>query len=253
MSTISPNSFGNSGRLFQLFQRSNEQVSQSLERLSTGKRINRASDDPSGFVAAEGLRGDLVELRAQAKVSSASKFQVRQRESSLSQIQTVLTDVRGSLVTAADGLNSDAQSQAIQLEIDASLDAIDQIADDIEGVAGSAALSALRAGGAANVVDGDVAAAAELVDAKLSDISTARAAAGAYERTQEALDRVREDQEVITAQALSQIEDADFVEEATNLVQGQILSKAAIAALAFSNREQAEMIDELLGSLDTEA
>ncbi len=239
--------------MLQLFERSNDQVSRALERLSTGKRINRASDDPAGFVAAEELRGDLVELQAESKVASRSKFGVRQRESALSEIQNVLNSVRGNLVAAADGLNSDAQSRALQLEIDASLDAIDRIADRVEGVGSSASLNDLRQGGSANVLDGDVAAAAELVDAKLSDISSARAAIGAYERTQDVFDRIREDQIVITAQTLSQIEDADFVTEATNLVQGQILSKAAIAALAFSTREQVEQIESLLEGLDEQA
>lgn len=253
MSAISPNSYAQSGRLVQLYRDSTDLVSRSLERLSTGKRINRASDDPAGFVAAEGLRGDLVELHAESKVASASRFRVRQRESALSQIQNVLNDVRGNLVTAADGLNSEAQSRALQIEIDASLDAIDQIASNVEGVDGSASLNELREGRSANVIDGDVASATTLVDGKLSAISSARASIGAYERTQDAFDRIREDQIVITAQTLSQIEDADFVSEASNLVQGQILSKAALAAIAFSSREQIELIETLLESLDEEA
>lgn len=253
LSTIGANTFSRSGKLLQLYQRSTDQVSQSLERLSTGKRINRASDDPSGFIAAEGLRGDLVELRAQSKVASAGKFRVRQQQSALGEIQSVLNNVRGNLVSAADGLNSEAQTRALQLEIDASLDAIDQIANYAEGVDGSASLSDLREGGKANVVDGDISAATELIDAKISAISTARAASGAYERTNDALDRLREDQIVITAQTLSQIEDANFAEEVTNLVQGQILSEAAIAALAFSTRGQAELLDMLLEGLDEEA
>lgn len=252
MSTINPNSFGNSGRLLQQVDRNGDKVSRALERLSTGKRINRASDDPAGFVAAEGLRGDLVELRAEHKTANASKFRVRQRESALGQVQNVLNDVRGNLVTAADGLNSDAQKFALQLEIDASLDAIDQIASTVEGVANSADLSALRQGGSANVVDGDVATATELVDQKLQSLSSARAAIGAYERTQDAFDRIREDQIVITAETLSQLEDADFATEAANLVQGQILSRAALMALEFSNREQAEIIESLLKGLDDE-
>lgn len=149
MSTISTNSFSSGGRLLQQVDRNGDKVSRALGRLSTGKRINRVSDDPAGFVAAEGLRGDLVELRAEHKVANASKFRVRQRESALGQVQNVLNDVRGNLVTAADGLNSDAQKYALQLEIDASLDAIDQIASTVEGVANSADLSALRQGGSA--------------------------------------------------------------------------------------------------------
>jgi len=48
-----------------------------------------------------------------------------------------------------------------------------------------------------------------------------------------------------------QIEDADFAAESSNLVQGKILSKAAIALLAFSNRNQAQQMKTLLGVLES--
>lgn len=250
MSIINPNLSSRTGQLHQQYQRNTDQISQSLERLSTGKRINRPSDDPAGYIAAEGLRGDLVELRAQSKVATSSRFAVRQRESALSEIQNTLNNVRGNLVAAADGLNSPTQSKAIQLEIDASLDAIDLISSQVEGVADSAALRELREGGASNVIDGDVAAAAALVDSKLSSISTARAAAGAYERTEDVFEQLRQDQIVITAETLSQIEDADYAEESSKFVQGQILAEAALLAIAYSNRSQVDLLGELLDSLD---
>ena len=49
-------------------------VDQALERLSTGKRINRASDDPSGFVSAEGFRSELVRLQAELKGLRGERF-----------------------------------------------------------------------------------------------------------------------------------------------------------------------------------
>ena len=252
MTRIGPNSLSDGGGHIQRFRQNNQQVSQSLERLSTGKRINRPRDDPSGFIAAEGLRGDLIELRAQSRAASSNRFVVRQRESALGQIQKTLTNVRGNLVTVADGLNSSAQSRAIQQEIDTSLDAIDQIAARVEGVSDSTPLRELREGGSANVIDGDIQAASELVDNKLSELSRSRAAAGAYERTEEIFEQLRQDQIVITTETLSQIEDTDFAAETSNLVQGQILSQASIAALAFSQREQIEQLEALFDSLDEE-
>jgi flagellin len=247
VSIIGPNSVGGYGSLQRQYQRNNQQISQSLERLSTGKRINRASDDPSGFVLAESLRGDLVELRAESKVADAQRLRSHQKESALSHIQKVLTHLRGSLGTAADGQNTPTQSRAIQQEIDASLDAIDQIAGRVDGVAGSEALSALREGGEFNVIDGDVAAATELLEEKLSSLSNARAAIGAYERAHlDTFQRIREDQIVITTEALSQTEDADFAEEASNLIRSQILTQASLAAIVFSANEQYNLIESLL-------
>ncbi len=255
MISIGISSGGGFGRLINQFDRTSSQASQSLERLSTGKRINHASDDPAGLIAATDLQGDLVELRAQSRVADAERSQLHRRESALSGIQRVLTEVRGSLVSAADGFNSDSQNsdsqnKAIQQEINASLDAIDRIANDVSGVSDSTPLAELREGGTANVVDGDVAAATALVEEKLSSLSNAQAAIGAYERASvDTFERIREDQTVIAAQTLSQIEDADFAAESSNLVKGKILSKAAIAALAFSNREQAQQMKTLLEGL----
>ena len=89
------------------------------------------------------------------------------------------------------------------------------------------------------------------MDGKLDTLTRSRAANAAYERAHlDTFDRLREDQIVITTEALSQVEDADYVSETANLVEGQILSKAAIQALAFSNREQVEQIEELIDSLN---
>jgi hypothetical protein len=48
-------------------QRNNANAQRALERLSTGKRINRPSDDPSGFVGAEELRGEIARLEGELK------------------------------------------------------------------------------------------------------------------------------------------------------------------------------------------
>lgn len=253
MSILSANTSSQSARLVRQFQRNNAQVSRVLERLSTGKRINRPSDDPIGFVAAEQLRGDLIDLQAESRAASATRFRIQQQQSAQSQIQNVLNDLRGSLVSAADGFNSPAQSEAIQIEVGASLDAIDLIANRVKGVQGSASLAELREGGDADVINGDVAQVANLVEQSITNVNSARAAAAAYQRTQDTFDQLRQDQIAITTQAISQIEDADFAVEASNLVQGQILSQAAVAALSLATGEQAEVISEILESLDQQA
>ena len=253
MLTIGNNFAASTQRLLQKHERNHDLIQQSIERLSTGKRINRPSDDPAQFILAEDLRGDLVELQAESRAASGNRLQSRQRESALSQIQNQLNRVRGNVVAAADGFNSPEQSRALQQEIDASLDAIDRISAGVEGVANSATLESLRENGSANVLDGDLAEAAELVDQQLESINQSRAAIGAYQRAEEAFQRFREDQIIISTEALSQIEDTDYVDESTNLVKGKILTKAAIAALSFTTREQVNPFEQLLGSLDSES
>ncbi|MGI9428145.1 MAG: flagellin [Bythopirellula sp.] len=250
MLTIGNNFAASTQRLLQQHEKNHDLIQQSTERLSTGKRLNRASDGPAQFIDAEHLRGNLVELLGESRAASGDRLQSRQQESALSQIQSVLNNVRGNLVAAADGFNSPEQSRALQQEIDASLDAIDRVSEGVDGVASSGTLEALRQNGSANVLDGDVAAAVDLVEEKLQSINQSRAAIGAYQRTEAAFERFREDQIIITTEALSQIEDTDYVEESTNLVKGKILSEAAIAALSFTTREQVDQLKQLLSGID---
>jgi flagellin-like protein len=62
--------------------------------------------------------------------------------------------------------------------------------------------------------------------------------------------QLREDQIVITTEALSQIEDTDFAAESAEFALGRVLSQASMMALAFSNREQAEQLQEILDGLE---
>ncbi len=142
---ISGTSLAASTKLFQnSYARNSERVNSALEQLSTGKRINRPSDDPSGFVAAEEIRGELIDLHSADKIDASRRIQISFQESALSNIQGVLIDVRGELVTAADGALNTRQRKDIQNGIDSSLDAIDLIAGRVEGVAGSEKLEPLR-------------------------------------------------------------------------------------------------------------
>ena len=59
MLTIGNNFASSTQRLLQKHERNHDLIQQSIERLSTGKRINRPSDDPAQFILAEDLRGDL--------------------------------------------------------------------------------------------------------------------------------------------------------------------------------------------------
>lgn len=252
MAGISNQTTGFQQRLQLQYQSNNDQVRKSVERLSTGKRINRPSDDPAKFMIAEGIRGDLIDLRAETRASQAERRGVHQKQSALTEIQNVLNHVRGNLVEAADGTLTSPQRESIQQEIDASLDAIDRIAGQVDGIADSSSLYALGEGGAANVVSGDVELAANIVDQKIQNISSYRASLAAYERAElDTFDRLREDLIAINTQSLSQIEDADYAAETSNLIQGQILSQASLAALTYSNREQLELVSEILDDLET--
>ena len=99
-----------------------------LERLATGLRINRASDDPAGLISSEAISAALSSLEAEAKALDRSQAVVNTAEGALSQISGLLIEAEGLAVAAANTAGtSEAEREAMQLEMDSILQAIDRI------------------------------------------------------------------------------------------------------------------------------
>ena len=234
------------GTLINNSSRTNQLVARTTERLATGLRINRASDDPSGLIAAERLRGDLVEIAAQTRVIGAQRRASHIQQSGRQVATDVLNDLRGKIVEASGNTISSSEREAIQQEIDYALDGLEFLGS-ATGFGVPAELEALRSGQSANVVDGDTAAAAEILDEQLSTINRARAAAGAYEKyTLDVDQRLAESRAVATAAALSEIADADVARETSNLTKARILNEASLLTLRVANQSQADQMRSLL-------
>jgi flagellin len=108
--------------------RSNVQLQESLTRLSTGLRINSGKDDPAGLIASENLRRDIASSNKAISNTERANQLIATADSALSQISSLLTDIRGLVVEAANtGVLSDEQIAANQLQVDSSLEAIDRI------------------------------------------------------------------------------------------------------------------------------
>jgi flagellin-like hook-associated protein FlgL len=243
MTTISTGIHGVDQQLLQNYQRSNDRTQTSVERLSTGKRINRPKDDPPGFIAAEGLRKELSNLERKLGSISTERQQSHVQQSGLANIQSVLIELRGRLVSAADGTISDDERAALAAEIDNTAEAVNRIA---------------KLTGATDAIDFNIAMsplsanpdAAQLVDDKSRGVADQRTALAAHERTHlDTFEELYKDQIVITTEALSQVEDTDFAAESANLVQSQILSQGAMAALAYSSRQRTTQLTLLLDAI----
>ncbi len=227
----------------------NKQLGTTTLRLSTGLRINSGKDDPAGLIGAEQIRGELIALAAQTRANSARQRETNVQQSGRRIATEVLQDVRGLLVEASDSFTSTEQRQAIQQQIDSSLNALDTLGSTT-GFAVPAELISLRSGGSGNAVNGNTAEAIETLDAQLSKVNQANAAAGAYQKyTLDVEQRLAEDKAVIAAQALSQQEDADFATETSNLIKGKILVDASLKAMALSQRIQQDNITMLFDAL----
>jgi flagellin len=108
--------------------RSNGQLQEALNRLSTGLRINSGKDDPAGLIASENLRRDITSINKAISNTERANQLIATADSALGQISNLLNDIRGLVVEAANtGVLSDEQIAANQLQVDSSLEAIDRI------------------------------------------------------------------------------------------------------------------------------
>lgn len=102
-----------------------------LERLSTGSKINRGKDAPAGIIAAEGLRLQITSIEQSIKNSNRASNVIATADGSLGEISGLLNQVRGLI---QEGLNSgalsDSEIDANQSQIDAALGAINRISQN---------------------------------------------------------------------------------------------------------------------------
>jgi flagellin len=104
-------------------------LNQSMEKLSSGFRINRASDDPAGLVISEQFRAQIAGLNRAIQNSEGSINMIQTAEGALTQINSLLVKMRELAIHAAnEGFNDTTQLAADQAEIANSIATIDRIA-----------------------------------------------------------------------------------------------------------------------------
>ena len=112
-----------------MLKTSDRNLSVSLERLSTGLRINRAADDPSGLVISEQLRAQISSLQQAAENASNASNLLNTAEASLDEVSALLIQIRESAIYALNtGGASIEQIIAEQDSVDQAIEAIDRIA-----------------------------------------------------------------------------------------------------------------------------
>ncbi|MEM8835202.1 MAG: flagellin [Planctomycetota bacterium] len=107
----------------------NQSLNTTLERLSTGFRINRGKDDPAGLIASENLRAEKASLGAAIGNAERADQVVNIAEGGLTEIATLLEDIQGLITTTANtaGLSAE-EREANQLQIDSILQTIERVA-----------------------------------------------------------------------------------------------------------------------------
>ncbi|WKA47118.1 flagellin [Geobacillus zalihae] len=107
-------------------------ASKSMEKLSSGLRINRAGDDAAGLAISEKMRGQIRGLEMASKNAQDGISLIQTAEGALNETHAILQRMRELAVQAANDTNTDADRAEIQKEINQLTDEIDRIATTTE-------------------------------------------------------------------------------------------------------------------------
>lgn len=111
-------------------QRTQESLRQTLQRLSSGLRINRGADDPAGLIVSEALRSDIAGVGQAVDNSQRAINVLATTEGALSEVAALLLDIKALVVEAANtGAFSDTEIRANQLQLDSAVESITRIAN----------------------------------------------------------------------------------------------------------------------------
>ncbi|MDR1429669.1 MAG: flagellin [Spirochaetaceae bacterium] len=103
-------------------------VTKSIEKLSSGQRINRAGDDASGLAVSEKMRSQIRGLnQAERNVQNGVSF-IQATEGYLQETQDILHRLRELSVQSANGIYSDEDRMQIQVEVSQLIDEVNRIA-----------------------------------------------------------------------------------------------------------------------------
>jgi flagellin len=251
-------------------------MSQAMERLSTGLRINSAADDAGGLAMSQTMTAQVKGLDMAVRNASDAISMVQTADGASVEIGNMLQRMRELAVQAVNGTQSDTDLDALDLEFQALITEIERVADQtqwngsnlIDDSAGSSGTVTFQVGADASqtmTVDfGDLQTAGDLtvdsddidsaanaatalaaIDADIATLNNQRAVYGAainrLEHTVDNLSNISTN----TQAALSRIQDADYASESTELAKTQIIAQAGTAMLAQAN-QQAQSVLALL-------
>jgi flagellin len=243
----------------------NNSMGKSLEKLSSGLRINRAGDDAAGLAISEKMRGQIRGLDMATKNAQDGISLIQTAEGALTETHSMLQRMRELAVQSANDTNVDADRTALQDEISQLSSEIDRIANNTEFntqklLNGSFSAKTFHIGAnkdqaitlsignmqTASLATGmgtvtvstqaDANTAISTIDAAINSVSTERAKLGAVQnRLEHTVNNLSVSSENLTA-AESRIRDVDMAREMMKFTKDQILLQSSNAMLAQANQ-----------------
>lgn len=110
--------------------RTQKNLTDTLQRLSTGLRINRGADDPAGLIASEGLRSEISGISQAIDNSQRASNVIATAEGALQEVAALLLNIKDLVVEAANsGAISPEEIAANQLQVDSAVESITRISN----------------------------------------------------------------------------------------------------------------------------
>lgn len=248
-------------------------MDKSLEKLSSGLRINRAADDAAGLAISEKMRAQIAGLNQAVRNAQDGISLIQTAEGALNETHAILQRMRELAVQSANDTNTDQDRAHIQAEISQLVSVINHIANttqfntknlltgSLKGATFqiganakqtmSLTISAMDASAlGVNAIDlatqDGASAAIATIDTAISAVSTQRANLGAVQnRLEHTIANLNVSSENLSA-AESRIRDVDMAQEMANFTKEQILQQAGTAMLAQANQKPQSVL-KLLG------
>ncbi len=265
-------------------KRNNDAITASMQRLSTGFKINSAADDPTGLGVSQKMTAQIKGYLKASETAGDAIAMLKTADAALQEIDDLIQRMRVLSVqassdtqTSSDRVAADTEYQALEAEIT-------RIVSDtkwntmglLDGTGGGASNGTFKiqvgadsgmnisvalgkmstaSGGTLNDLAGlhvsvqaSASNATTKIDLAIADLSVARSSVGAYmSRLESSLDNVLAMAQNLT-DSRSRVLDADYAKELSELAKKQIVRQASVAILAQANA-QPRMVLELLRSV----
>ncbi|WP_457942732.1 flagellin [Vreelandella alkaliphila] len=250
----------------------------SMERLSSGLRINSAKDDAAGQAIANRMTAQITGMNQASRNANDGISAAQTAEGALNQINDNLQRIRELAVQGANDTNTAEDRTSIQTEITARVEEIQRVAEGTKFngtnlLDGSTASLAIQVGAGVDAADsltitladattgtlgidgldtdavvdnGAAKATLALVDTAIATVDTARSGLGAVQNRFESVVSNLNTSSINLSDARSRIEDADYAVEVSNMTRANILQQAGTSVLAQANQTPQSVLS-LLG------
>ncbi len=253
-------------------------TSRSLERLSSGSRINRAGDDAAGLAISEKLKANIRSMKQATRNANDGVSMIQVAEGAMNEVSNILIRMRELSIQASSDTIGDTERSFIDKEMQALKSEVDRIAasTDFNGrklLDGSEAnleiqigtknspledrfyydtteanttLSSLGLGGVSTQNRIGAQENLAMIDSALNRLNSNRAGLGALQnRLMSTINNLQISTENLSA-ANSRIRDTDMAEETSELTKGSILTQANVSVLGQAN-QSSQLVLKLLG------